>query len=180
MFAATVVGFFVLSLMVTISLAGVPAAYASGSTVGQTWCNSNGGTWVSSVKLCNIGGTVTISSGNTLSILSGTRLSVGPHGTLNNYGTIAVGGILAIAGTLNNYGTISGSGHFLNSGIINEECGSTTMSLDANSGTVNPPTECSASGVPQFPAASFGTLLLIALLLPALLIMTRKFKRPLF
>ena len=112
------------------------------------------------------------------------------YGALNNYGTINqydgaiyIGLYGGYAGTLNNYGVINQISFegfaeitITGGGVLNNECGGVinNPSPGVIEGTV---TQVACSGVPEFPVSALGPILLTGLLFPALLVMTRKFRR---
>ena len=155
----------------------LPAAYSSTSIVlDSAGCASIGGSFSSTT--CDITTAVTLSSGTTLIVPSGDTLSVSGSGSLTSTTSLSVE--YFSPGSI----SVSYSGSFGESVGSISTCPTVIISITGTSVTFHAPStvtsssvSCAAStGVPEFPLASLSSLLLMAMLLPALLIVGRKFR----
>ena len=159
----------------------IPAAYASTTiTLDSAGCASIGGTFSGST--CFITTAATAGAGDTWIVPSGDTLAVtgtgpGHYGSVSGstfYVELFAPGSFELATFL--------SGAFSTSSGSIGTCPTTIVSLydmpyvGTGSSFYSSSVSCSISGVPEFPIASLSSLLLIALLLPALFLMGRKFR----
>jgi hypothetical protein len=190
-----------LSLALIAVVGAAPAVHAITVIIKDSAsCGAIGGTWDSLTSTCTFSGTYTLTSGNFIEVSPGTTLVINGGvingiwiygGTIYNYGIIEVANTAGYgiwnAGTISNSGTIkvanTGGIGIWNAGTITDvDCGTVTI---VGSGTflgnaIEYTGTCAPTkAVPEFPVSALGPLLITALLLPALLVMTRRFRRPL-
>jgi hypothetical protein len=191
-----------LSLAVITVIGAVPAAHAVTTIIEDSAsCSAVVGTWDPITSTCTLSVAYTLTSGNYIEVPSGTTLAITGtssglwvYGTVFNYGAIDIstsglnsyGIYIYPLGTISNYGTIdvanSGGNGIYNGGTITDvDCGTITFTDGGTfyGNAVQQSGSCApTAGVPEFPVLGLGSLLITALLLPALLVIARRFGKP--
>jgi hypothetical protein len=171
----------VIAVLVTSSLGTIPISYATSTTVlDSAGCTAIGGSFSSNT--CDITGQVILPAGSALIVPSGDTLTVSIGSGSLGYADFSIE--IFTPGTANF--VLVGGTSSTSSGSIST-CATETYTFtgtDRTSPVILPlstftsaTVSCSIStyGVPEFPSASLSFVLLAALLLPALLIIGRKF-----
>jgi hypothetical protein len=175
-----ILGLFVISFS-TILIGGLPTVNATTTiTVNSSWCSGAGFSWDAGTLTCTVTGPQTIPAGDNLAIPSATTLTISSTGSLSfptSFVITLVGGSTIALNNANFLGSVA----IIQNGACSTDTLSSTGGGTLGSGTtLTSGVACTQTSVPEFPSLSvFGPLVLVALLLPVLMMMRRRFSSPL-